>query len=401
MAIGTSTIAAANGALKDVFKGPIRVQFNEESSPIFKMLERVSETGPDEFKFPVEYGRHGGIGAIAETGDLPDAAARFDKMAACKVANIAAKIEISDKLIKSSAHSARAFAQELGRQVKNVTIDGKDMVQRNFNTDHFGVFGVVKAASGDTVTLDLDDPGTLIEAVYEGQVVDFGAVSAGAFAPATQKVQILNVDRDTGEIKLSAAVTAAPADSMVLSGDFGLEMTGLKDILQKGGVLYGINRADNKWFNPQVFDRGAPGAPAALNSTWIGKAIDAMKTRAGGLANFIACNGGIASAYEEEQREFGRNIDMKKIDGGVELMTYRGIPISVEPYFPRFTIGVLDTSLLRLHQINDWDWLDEDGSLLKLKDNKTIWWAAMVLYANVAAYKPAGLAVINGIEEVN
>ena len=395
----TSTIDTGVYLLKEVYKEPLRVQFNEESSPVYAAIDRKSETAPDKFKFALEYGRFGSIGAFDETGLLPEAAARMGVQAECSVVNLAATIELSDKVMKASKNNARSFVDHLTDQVKKVAIDGKDMIQRNWNSNHFGVFGVVASAAGSTVTLDLDARETLIEAFYPGQVVDIGTVTAGVFAVNDNGVRILDVDRVNGVLTFAAAVTSDADDVITLHGDYGKEMYGLGDILIPDNIIYDINRANNKWFNPQYYDRGG-GSTQPFDSSWLSTALDDVQNRVGADPKFIVCNSGVFRAYEEEQREYKRNINYKEIDGGIRLATYRDTPISVEAYFMRNSIGIIDTETLALHQLSDWDWLDEDGAMLKLRDNRAVWWAAMVLFGNIACYKSAANALITGIAEV-
>lgn len=392
--MATSTITTVAEALRTYYQGPIIKQLNENSGPLFAALKKKNMSAPgNTFKFPLQYGRHGGIGARGENDDLPTPSARKNKQGEAAVKNLFARIALTDKLLKGSKDSRMAFVDELTEQMANVTVDANDMIRRNFCGDHFGVMGTVSAAvtAGTSVVVVGN-----IEAFYEGQVVDI--LTSEASYTVTAK-EIIDVDRDTNTIKFGSNVTVLKDDKIVLTGNYGKELTGLKEIFTKDNTLYGIDRSTAKWFNPQVFDKTSGGNPTAFDSLWMAKAMKVIDNRSGETPSFFVCSDGVELAYVNEQNTYKRNIETMKVDGGYKLLTYNGTPITAEKYCTKETMMLINMDNFMLAQLSDWDWLDADGAILSRISNKPAFEATMALYAELVCKKPSAQAIIKGILE--
>lgn len=392
--MATSTLTTVAEALKTYYQGPIIKQLNEKSGPLYAALKKRNRTAVGNlFKFPLQYGRHGGIGARAEDGDLPTPSARKHKMGEASVKNLYARIALTDKLLKSSKDNRMAFVDELTEQMANVTVDANDMIRRNLCNDHSGTMGLVASdVSGAKVVTVSGN----IEAFYEGQVVD---ILTDASSKSVDAKEIVDVDRDAGTITFADNVNVTTGQKIVLAGNYNLELTGLKEILTKDNTLYGINRAQAKWFNPQVFDKTSGGQPAAFDSLWMAKALKVVDNRVGETPSFFVCSDGVELAYVNEQNEYKRNPEMMKVDGGYKLISYNGVPITAEKYFMSNAMALINLNDFELAQLADWDWLDADGAILVRIANKAAYEATMALYAELLCKRPGGQAIILGIEE--
>ncbi|MDD4565733.1 MAG: phage major capsid protein [Eubacteriales bacterium] len=393
--MATSTLTTVAEALKTYYQGPITKQLNEKSGPLYAALKKKDKTAVGNlFKFPLQYGRHGGIGARGENDDLPTPSARKHKMGEASVKNLYARIALTDKLLKGSKDNRMAFVDELTEQMANITVDANDMIRRNFCNDHSGTMGVVKENTTGTKVVPVTGN---IEAFYEGQVVD---ILTDAATKTVSAKEIVDVDRDAGTITFADNVTDVLADQkIVLAGNYNLELTGLKEILTKDNSLYGINRATAKWFNPQVFDKTESGQPSAFDSLWMAKALKVVDNRVGETPSFFVCSDGVELAYVNEQNTYKRNPEIMKVDGGYKLISYNGVPITAEKYFMANTMALINLNDFQLAQLGDWDWLDADGAILTRIANKAAYEATMALYAELICKRPGGQAIITGIVE--
>jgi hypothetical protein len=395
MAIGTSTIAIASEGLKTYFMPPIIKQLSEDVGPVFAAIEKKNQpTVANKFIVTLEYGRHGGIGARDELGPLPPAAARFSKQAAVESKNLMGRFQISEKLIIGAKNNSMAFVDEMARQTKNLVTDAKDMLRRNFNSRSLGVMGTVKTAiSVATSTVAIANG--KINTFYEGQIID---ILTPPSTYAIQGAQIINVDRVAETIKLDRNVTSASVGQVItLAGNYGKELTGLGDILEVDTTLYGIDRSQNKWFNPSVFDETATGG---FDSMWMQRAIDDIQDNTGDEPKFFVCDRGVQRAYVDEQNTYKRIIEMKTVDGGYKLLAYNDIPISPEKYFPGGQMGLLTLANFIFARLQDWDWMDQDGNVLKHVSETTAYEAILTCYAEVLCGKPGSNALIKGITEI-
>jgi hypothetical protein len=389
MAIGTSTLATASSALKTLFEAPIVKQINEKSGPVFKAVKKKPRhVVANEFVITLEYGRHGGIGARGEYDDLPNPSARLALQGRVAPKNLYGRIALTEKLLLGARDNRMAFADEFTRQMRNITTDANDMMRRNFCSDHFGVMGTVSAAVTADATITVTGK---IGTFYEGQVIDI-LTPPSTFA--VTGAQIINVDRVAGKFTLDRNVTVTAGQSIVLTGNYGNELTGLSEILAVDSVLYTIDRSQNKWFNPTVLDKTATGG---FDSMWLKKAIDSIEENTGDSPKFFVCDHDVEDAYVEEQLTYKRNTDYKIIDGGYNVLEYRGIPISAEKYFPSGQMALLTLDNLEFARLADWHWMDDDGKMLSRIKDKPAYEATMTCYAELLCSKPGANALIKGI----
>lgn len=386
----TSYVQALENALKTLYLEPITKMINEESGPVYAAIEKTSENiVGNEIVFAMQYGRHGGVGAIAETGDLPDPSPRSYAQGKAYLKNLAARINFTEKLMLTSQNNQAAFIDAVSTQMEDVVNDAKDMVRRNLIGSYTGVMAKVNTVSGKDVTIEGN-----IKPFYVGQVID---IRTGASAPKTNGVRIADVDYVAGKITLTENATGAAGDDITLHGNYGNELTGLTDILTPDTTIYGVDRSQNKWYNPHVYDKGA--SLVDFDSLFLQTAIDDIDDFAGRKPNFITCNAGIQRAYIQEQNEYKRNTEYKDVDGGYRLMAYNDVAISKEKYMPSNTIYLLDTEAFTLAQIRDWHWMDEDGNILQRMANKAAYEASLTKYCELLCKMPAAQAVIKGIKE--
>jgi len=402
-----STINTLANAFKTNYREPILVQLNEQAGPVWAALDKRNEdVVANAFKITLEYGRSGGVGSRPENGDLPAASTRLYKQGEAVTKNVFAHISLTHKLLVGSMNRDMTLVvNELDRQTQNATTDAKDYISRNFMTDHSGKFGQVTSyAAGPPRVITLEVSASILDAFYPGQVID---VLTNLGVAKAQNLPIIDVDYDAGTVTIDPSVTigTAPAagDIITIAGSHNSDLTGLMEILTKNNTIYGINRAQSKYFNPNVqykdTNNDGTGTPAALDSMWIERAINDIEKRMGDHPDFIVCNYGVKRAYEEEQRQYSRNTEMLKVDGGFNLVSYNGVPISPEKYFPARSLAVLTMPNFYLGRVADWEWIDNDGSILNRIDNKAAFDATLALYAELICTKPAAQSFIGGIQE--
>jgi len=193
-----------------------------------------------------------------------------------------------------------------------------------------------------------------------------------------------------------AAGTLAANCNIAIQGSYNNEITGLAAILGNSTELYGINRAANKWLQPQSYTS----AGGAIDEVTIQKVIDDLDEVAGSQADFIVCSFGVKRAFQEYLSKTKMNIDILDLAGGYKALSYNGIPLVSDRFAPSGTMYILDSTEFHLHQLCDWRWLEgDDGRIIKQQPNKPVYNATLVKYADLICDKPSGQAVITGITE--
>lgn len=394
----TATIATLQDALKNIYLEPITKTINEDSGPVYAAIEKTSENiiGND-IKFAMQYGRHGGVGAIAETDDLPAPAPRKYAQATANLKNLAARINFSEKLMLTTQNNAAAFVDAVSTQMEDVARDAKDMVRRNLMGGADAIMDQVNAAVTSSTSVVVKKN---IKQFYVGQVIDIFTVSDTTVTKAVNGGTIVDVDYANDTIVLGAAATVSANAYISLHNNYKNELTGLGDIMTLNSTIYGINRANNKWYNPQSYDKTSGGNTVAFSSLYLQEAIDDIDDFVGVKPDFITCDAGIQRAYINEQNTYKRNIEYKDIDGGYRTMSYNDVAISKEKYMPKNTIYLLTTEFFTLAQLRDWHWMDEDGAILHRIADKAGYEAALTKYCELLCKMPAAQAVITGITEI-
>lgn len=395
-----TTLQSIENALKNVYLNAMRTQLNEDSGPFFAMVDKNGDniSGVDTIKVKMQYGRHGGIGNRAEDGTLPTASPRKYAEGTASTKNVFAVISLSSKVIKGTKNQKASIVNELSTQMRDILVDAKDNVRRQVLGDGSGVMSTTKVATATTVI-----GVNFINCFYAGQVVDIVDATDDTTYLATA-VTILDVDKVAGTIKISGSnITTDAGDKVVISGNFNNELTGLKKIMTPDNTLYGINRANNKWLNPNIkhndSNGNGTGTVADIDELIMQKAIDDADIALGSKVNYIQTSYGVARAWQQYNLEYKRNLEFMDLKGGVKSMSYAGIPIVKELYLPAGVMDFLNTKDFSMQRLSDWDWMQEDGAILSRASNTPAYNAVLEFYGDLTCFKPAGQSRIDCIKE--
>jgi hypothetical protein len=171
-------------------------------------------------------------------------------------------------------------------------------------------------------------------------------------------------------------------------------MTGLDSVYTENNTLYGIDRTLNKWFNPIVKNVG--GEISEVTMQW---AEDEADRKAGSKIDFYAASYGVRRAYQNLLLATKQLIQPMELKGGWNVLTYNGRPFTTDKYAPASTLFAMDLSTWRLYQMEDFNWMDEDGAVLSRVPGKPIWSATLSRYCDLGCSKPKGNVKLTGITE--
>jgi hypothetical protein len=255
----------------------------------------------------LRYGRNGGVGNRAEDGVLPTPNSRKTKQAKFDTKNLFARIQISDKTMKASRSRDGAFVSLLEAELEDAQTDAKDAMARQCFGDGTGKLATFSAVTG-LATVGVSNTQYFVE----GMFID---IMSNANAVKQSQLEVINVDDTAGTITLSAAVTTVATDYAVVFGNYGQELTGFGAVFTPDNVLYGINRAQNKWFNPVVKN-----TVGAISEVGIQQMIDEVDRKAGAKTNFLLSSYGVRRAYQDLLLATKRTTDTMKLKGGYEVL---------------------------------------------------------------------------------
>ncbi|MGM0409240.1 MAG: phage major capsid protein [Bacillota bacterium] len=381
----------ANKAFKDFFLEPARKQLDEGSGAFLSQIEKsTKEVSGKKIKMPLVYGRSGGLGNRAETGDLPEANPRKWEQAEWETKNMYGTITISGKSIKASRNNKGAFTKMLTAQMEDLTNDANNDLRRQILGDGSGVLGSLQSAtSSESVTLETGQNPFVF---HVGQMVDIRATADDTVVESN--LEVLNVDKNTGEVTLSTAVTVSEGDYLTIHDNYNQELTGVEKVMTKDNTLYGIDRSTNKWFNPNVEN-----VDGEITEMVMQEAIDSAEIMVGSNIDFIMTTYGVARGFQLDQLSYKKNIDYKKLKGGYKVMSYADVPIAKEKFMKEGTMDFMQKKNWKLYHMNDWEWMKKDGNVLSRVSGKDAYTATLFRYADLGCDKPAGQTRLTGITE--
>ncbi|MEQ6049486.1 phage major capsid protein [Lysinibacillus capsici] len=377
----------ASQALKLYYLPGFQYQLNN-ATPVLAVMDRDQKSVVgSEIRMALRYGRHGGIGNRSDDGDLPTPRSRQTKQAKWETKNIFGHIQISDKTMRASRGDG-AFLSLLEADLEDALNDAKDDLERQLFGNGSGKMATCGTTTASNIVV-VDDT----KFFAEGQMVDIVTAATGIVLADNR--EILSVDDASSTISITGApVTTTSTDIITRAGNFNLELTGLEAIFTPDNTLYGIDRTQNKWFNPTVKNN-----VGTISEVKIQEAIDEADRRAGGKVNLMATTYGVRRAYQELLLATKRTTDTMKLKGGYDVLLYNDKPMTVSKYAPEGVLYGLDMDTFKLYHIMDWNWLDEDGAILSRVPNKAVWSAILARYMDLGMNKPAGSFKMSGITE--
>lgn len=381
------SLAYLNEILQKDYLPGFTAQLNEESSYFYKLMEKntTPALGADS-NFLVTYGRSQGIGNRAEDGDVPVAGAAMRKQISVAPKNFYARIALSDRLIKSSSGGA-SFINALDQEMNEIMRDAKDSLNRQMFGDGKGIMATIESASGTTVVVDD------AKFLAVNQRVDIVATNGTVKTP---NLVITNVDDETNEVTFDGAAGAAEGDAIVTHGAYGLEITGLGAILTPNNTIYGVNRAENKWFNPGFKDASG----LAMDDDLMELAIQRVDMKSGKKPDVIIAGYQAYRALKNYLSTFQRYTETDtRYDAGHRTLSYDGISVERDKYQGDTTMDFLKMDTFELMSIGQlFDYMNMDGNVLKAVSGKAMYEAILTSYAEIACKFPGANMRITNIK---
>ena len=389
------TMETADNALKSFYLDAVSEALNLNVNPLLAQIRQSTADvwGKDVRKL-VRYGVNGGIGAGTETGTLPAAGGNNYVQFVASLKNLYGTIEISDKAIRASANNEGAFVNLLNDEMQSLVRSSAFNFGRMLYGDGSGKLCEVSAiASGNKITVDG------VAGIAEGMIVDFYTTS-GAMISGAMGRTVLSVDRAEKIIVVDGTAlntTIVPVGSkVVLQHSHDCEITGLGALFSDSDTLYGVDRAAHPWMKPYVKTEAG-----MLDENILQTAIDTIEENSGSKVNFIVCSWGVKRALVAYYNQYKTYAPTMEIKGGYKALSFNGIPVVADRFCPAGTLYMLNTDDFCLHQLCDWQWLEnEDGKILKQIAGKPVYTATLVKYAELVCSRPFGQGMLTGVEEM-
>jgi hypothetical protein len=389
--------------MKTKFIGPIRDHLpkgkvllfgDPDSNPtdfkgILPSAEGIDFVG-NEFRIPLKAERNNAVGFRSENETLPAPGSSKYTYLQEPMRYAYASFNITGQLLKAAESNEGAFRSAFKAEVEDTTLASKLDVNRAAQGDSSGKLCDIRnnEATGQTV---LDVSSTIN--FRGGEVVDF-VNAAGTVIDAARLVT--GVDRTNRTITITPALTGAgltagthfpvraSSDSTVAvpNNSQNKEIQGLGSIVSATGVLHGLNPATYPWWKAYVDASGGAISDTKLRNAKDGVGFEQGVDTETGLDFAIVTTRGIRSRYADTLTGLKQFNDAQavKLRGGYTALFFDENPIFIDDQCPVSTVYGLALNRLFWSQMSDWDWLDEDGKVLKWESRKDRYIAILYKY---------------------
>lgn len=376
-----TNLTTLDAILKTTYIGPLNELVNND----IKLMKRVFQdneavvTGKN-FTMPLHIGRNEGVGARLEGGDLPDAGAQSYIDAIIPMKHLYGRISVTGQTIRAAKNNEGAFVRAVDSEMKGITKDLKADINRQLFGDGSGKLAKATANSSASATVTVDTTKNLRVGMVIDIIADGGAASVtGARITAVTGTTITH--NGTG--------AAVAANSYIYRhGSKDNELMGLKGIISdvdpnsKG--LQGIKVAENPVWKASVL--GNDGTNRALSLILLRTMLDTIETAGNGKVSALYTTHGVRRAYEallQAERQF---VNVMKFDGGIETLTYDGLPIIADKDCDANRIYFVDEDAMTVLNLgeNGFAWMDEDGAILNRVNDKDAYSATLFRYSEFA-----------------
>ena len=378
------TTNTADVALKSYYLDVLRNQLNSTTNPFYNKIVTTSKNiiGHKVVRL-APYALNGGFGFSSDAGNLPKAGSNQYTHFETTTKDMYGVIEISDKAMKASRLNTNSFVDLLTQEMQGILEAAKFNYSRALFTDGTGVIATVVNGEGNQIQVDS------VKYLIEGMIIDIIGSSS-----TTSAKRITAINRAGKTIVLDGAVTVSAGDKITVQNSYGKELTGLGAIFNPDTTkpLYGVNRSENYWMRPYLNEN-----TGEISDLKIQTAIDYLEEHTGSKVDYISCSYDVRRSYLSYLELTRRNIDPMTLEGGFQAISFGGIPIVADRHCPDGTMDLLNSKSFAMHTLSDWDWLDDDGKILKQIAGKPAWTAVLAKYGELMCDHPGGQARLSGI----
>lgn len=387
-----ATLSTLDSILKNQYIGPLREQVNYDVV-LLDMLDKDQDSVVGKnFTVPLHIGGNEGFAAVAEGGTLPGAGAQQYKETIIPMRYVYSQIELTGPTIKAAKSDAGAFVRAVDSEMKGAAKDFKRQLNRMFWNDGTGVLTACGTTTGSTTVVVAST-----KYIRPGMLVDVIVMANGTTGTGATGRSVVSVTDATHFIISGAAITTDNTFGVYISGSRGIEVMGLQGICSTSLAIQNLDPATYAWWKANVLANG--GTPRAITEALLQTAMDTTETASDGSVKAILTSFGVRRAYQAlltTNRQYMNTMDLK---GGKKALDYNGLPLIADKDAPTGKLFCLDTDQLKVYQLSDIDWMQEDGAVLSRVAGKDAYGATLYRYLELGCSSRNSQTVLSDITE--
>ena len=408
----------ASDILKTLYLPPVQEMLNN-ATILLSRLEKDSSSTDVSGKnatVPVHYGRNlsAGLG-VGENAALPEAYSQVYKTAVVPYKTLYGRIQVSGPVIATTKNNQGAFVRAIESEMKGLTKDFKRALNRQLHGDGYDALGYLTEAcnssGGDTqANIDVDDnTGVSFSHLSNGQAIPVDILNGSTGASrvtATGGYPTMQVTGTTATTVVTSVVTPASTSiGSTADGDIIIpavktssgwassktrQMMGIKAIIGAsdpgvlGAGLHGLAVATYPWWAAQVV--GSDSSKVDLSFDNMQKVFSQIAVNSDGSEDDIdvlLTSYGVRDAYVRLCTQERRIFNEMKLDGGFKAVTFNGKPIVADSQCWPGRIYYINFSTLSMFRLQDFTFMEKDGSVWSRVSNTDAYEATLTLYADL------------------
>ena len=395
-----STLSTFDAILKTQYLGPIREQLNS-SSVLYSRLEKNEDSVVGKnFTIPLHYGRNEGVGARAEGGTLPAAGSQAYKECIVPMRYQYGRIQITGPTIKAARSNEGAFLRAVDSEMRGLERDMKSSMNRQAFGDGTAAIAVCASASSATA-ITVDSTAKL----RVGMPVDILVTATGATTAGVVGDTVASITSSTAFTLTTGVATYGSIGntySVYVAGSRTKEMMGLSGIVSATSTLQGLDVAAYPWWKATVLANS--GTNRAISDTLLQTAIDTLEANSSGMCTAMYTSFGVRRAYQALLTATKQLVNTQKLQGGYEAINYLGgshgvIPMIADKDAPANKIFIVDEDELAIYRLADFDWMQEDGSVLSRVSGVDAYEAVLYVYQELGTSMRNAHVLLSDITE--
>lgn len=394
-----ATLTTVNNILKEMYKGPVIEQLNNKVL-ITQRLETRSDVLVGKFAVvPLHTGRSGGIGGRQEGGALPTAGNQAFLRAQYDLKYLYGRGQITGPSIAKTKSDVGSFVRILEEELTGLKNDlGKDLARQLYGDGTAAIVAALAAGSSTTVAV-LAKPDPIIQGqLYVNMVIDVGTLAAPTLKYAGAIISAVTVATPSVTVSIAQGGTPANTDFIFRAGNalatsVSNEVSGLRQVIPTAATDFGgiVVASNTIWDNIRK-------TGAALSQDLMMQCANSQLL-AGGELSAIITSLGIQRQYFGLLQSQVRFADYSMLHGGFKSLDFQGVPVIADIDAPFGNMYFLDESSLFIFADGEWDYLQEDGNVLKYVPGFDAWEFVLARYMNLGANQRNNQVVLSGLPD--
>lgn len=414
--------ATFSAALKTKFIGPIRDNLHSgkvllfgdpDANPsdfkgVIPSAEGIDFVGND-FRIPLKTKRNQAVGFRSENETLPAPGASSYTYLTEPMRYAYGLFNITGQLLKASASNEGAFRAAFKAEMDDTVLTSKIDHNRAAFSDGTGTWTTVRTNAAAAATVVNVNSTVLFRG---GEIIDGVTISTGVVIEPARTVTA--VDRVNRTITVSPALTTgltattdgwvrSSADSTVAvpNNSWNREIQGLASIVKDTGTLHGINPTTYPfWKSYLKAGIGAIG-DAVLRDAKDGVMFESGVDLTSGMDFALIGTRGIRRRYADTLTALKRFNDAQSVQlhGGFTALMFDENPFFVDDQCPVSTLYGVSVNKLFWAQSSDWEWMEQDGDVLKWDSRKDRYIAVLYKYCQLGTTQRNAHFVLQGVTD--